>query len=376
MATKNLSNTKVKFGKGGKEKERERIAVKKRTKKPGKTLLSDAELDANRPFYCTCCGSKYTQKASNFFKSYSPLFASNDGYLPVCKECVEKYYENLVSFFNGNEERAIERLCQLFDWYYRPDASEVSIGMKSTRVESYLATIVLKQYKSRGTDFLQTIRDVTENGPMITGTLQQAPNEKNGDDEFASDYLPTMEVVKRWGKGMHAEDYEYLEEQYADWLDKVKIETKSQDELIKAICIAQLNVRNAQRQGGKVAEAMKALTDLMANCNLTPRQASDSASANINQSSLGQLIKRIEDEEPIPEPTDEFKDPDRIRHYITTFFYGHLARALHIKNDYQKAYDEEMAKYTVVPPENDDGVEAISDMFGSGDESDEGDGIQ
>jgi len=356
----NLSNTKIKFGKGGAPKERERIEFKKRQPKPGKTILSEAEMDANHPVYCTCCGKKYTQKATNFYKSFSPLFASNEGFLPICKECVENYYGSLVTFFNGNEERAVERLCQLFDWYYRPDASAASIGMRSTRLESYLGTIILKQYKGRGTDYLQTIRDVTENGPMITGTLPQKPDENA--DEFASEYLPTMEVIKRWGKGMHSEDYEYLEEQYADWLDKVKIETKSQDELIKAICFAQLNVRNAQRYGGKVAEAMKALTDLMANCNLTPKQESTANQQSATQATFGQFIAMIEQDEPIPEPQGAFKDPDGIRDYVSAWFYGHLAHDLRIRNNYDKEYQDAMSKYTVVRPEDDD---SVADIFAS-----------
>ena len=108
---------------------------------------------------------------------------------------------------------------------------------------------------------------------------------------------------------------------------------------------------------------MKSLTDLMANCNLTPRQASETANSSSTQLCLGQLIKRIEDEEPIAEASPEFKDPDGIRKYIGTFFFGHLAKALHIKNDNQAEYDAEIAKYTVVPPEIDDDVEAVSDIF-------------
>lgn len=358
MATKKqtIAEAKIGFGKPPK-------------KPPTPRTLTEAEMDKNRDHYCVCCGKKYPRQQGNFMRSYSMLWAGNGGYLTTCKTCVEKYFKELKKFYDGDEEKALERMCQIFDWFYSYELSQQSIGVKDSRIESYLSIISITKNLNRGRDYLQTIRNVSNNGPMITSldglrdTQDDGDVDLNGDDDDVYEFEVTKEIAKRWGKGMHAEEYEYLEEQYADWCDKTKVESKSQEELIKAICLAQFNVREAQRRGGKVAEAMKALTDLMTNCNLTPRQASESANMDAMQISFGQLIKQIEDEEPIPEPEEEFKDPDGIRKYLTTYFYGHLAKALHIKNDFQKEYEEEISKYTVLPPDGGD-QSAFEEIFG------------
>ena len=220
----------------------------------------------------------------------------------------------------------------------------------------------------RGETFLDTVRDEFE-ASKIVRTLDDSQIDMGDEEPF----VVTKDMVRRWSTGMEPREYEFLEGEYADWCNKVEVKSKSQEELIKAICLAQLNVRRAQSLGNSkmVTDSMKSLTDLMANCNLTPRQASETANSSSTQMCLGQLIKRIEDEEPIPEPSEEFKDPDGIRKYISTFFFGHLAKALHIKNDYQRAYDEEMAKYTVELPKDGDGIDDIEGLFDNADEDGE-----
>lgn len=137
--------------------------------------------------------------------------------------------------------------------------------------------------------------------------------------------------------------------------------------------MAQLNVRTAQANGSRVEAAMKALTDLMANCNLTPKQKSEQENLTETQATYGQFIRKLENERPISEPDEEFKDPDRIKWYIKVFFFGHLAKALGIKNDDARAYEQEMAKNAVTNlSESESEKITIDDIFGSADDSEEG----
>ena len=319
-----------------------------------------------KKFRCCMCGNEWTVQKGNFLSGgKSPLWKANGGYLPFCKTCCETLMASMISFYGGNEEHALRHVCRIFDWYYDEAASAmtlVQVHSGNSRINIYPSKMCTRQVALHGETYLDTVRDDYENEVIMKAAAASAV--KSSEE---NPFEVTKDMLRRWSTGMSPQEYEFLENEYTDWNNKVEVKTKSQEELIKAICLAQLNVRRAQATGnGKsVAESMKALTDLMTNCNLTPRQASEIANSSSTQMCLGQLIKKIEDEEPFPEANDEFKDPDGIRRYLSAFFFGHLAKALHIKNDSQKIYDEEMAKYTVEPPEETDGTESISadDLF-------------
>lgn len=320
----------------------------------------------NKRFRCVMCGNEWATQKGNFPSGGgSPLWKGNGGFLPFCRSCCEAMMENMVAFYNGNEEHALRHLCRTFDWYYSEAASVMTLNQVragNSRLMLYPSKACTRQVSQCGETFLDTIRDDYEASKKVRSTDDLS---QNIDTEAEEPFVVTKDMLRRWSTGMAPDEYEFLENEYDDWRNKVEVTTKSQEELIKAICLAQLNVRRAQHAGNtkSVAEAMKSLTDLMANCNLTPRQASEIANSSSTQLCLGQLIKRIEDEEPIAEPIGEFKDPDGIRQYIDTFFYGHLAKALHIKNDHQAAYEEEMSKYTVAPPSIDDEADAVDDIL-------------
>ena len=154
-----------------------------------------------------------------------------------------------------------------------------------------------------------------------------------------------------FGVGYKPDEYYYLREQYDEWITRYEAKTKAQEELFKAICITQLTIRRAQQQNNPkaIADATKSFQDLLGSANLKPSQNNDNAL--VEQNTFGTLIKKWEDERPIPEAEDEFKDVDGIKRYIDAYFFGHLAKVMKIDNDYSKIYDEEMAKYTVQKPQ-------------------------
>ncbi|WOI45571.1 hypothetical protein [Acidovorax sp. BLS4] len=55
---------------------------------------SAEQFDPNKHKYkCSCCGKGFSgQQKHNFQKSNSPLFQANDGFLPWCKECTDRYF--------------------------------------------------------------------------------------------------------------------------------------------------------------------------------------------------------------------------------------------------------------------------------------------
>ena len=314
--------------------------------------------DERSEFYCCCCGKKYTKQKGNFPFSNSPLFAGNMSYVPICKNCIEKYFITLTDFFSGNEEKAMDRMCQVCDWYYNDDimAATRKISSDRSRVGAYPSKAQLPQNKSRGTTYLDTIKD------------RASVNINDFSDyEEAREDLAELKVKKKtismFGMGYSMEQYKFLQEQFDDWTGRCECKTKAQEELFKNLCIAQLNIQIAQQTGGKVKDAMDTFQSLLGSANLKPVQNNDNALAD--SQSFGTLIKKFEEEKPIPEPDPEWKDVDGIVKYSTVYFLGHLCKMIGVKNSYARMYDEEMAKYRVEKPQYEGDDEALFDaVFG------------
>lgn len=312
-----------------------------------------------RLYYCTACGKSFKKQDSNFCKSLSPLFAGNNGYVHICKKCTDKLYYNLVDYFSKNEEKAMDRMCQLFDWYYSDEifAATRKISADRSRVCAYPAKANLPQYQAKDKTYIDTIAD------RVTKTIDDLEDleELKQDKEIKV----SQKTIKFFGLGYTPEQYIFLQSQYEDWTKRHVCETKAQEELFKNLCIAQLNINIAQQTNGKVSEAMKTFQDLLGSANLKPTQTNDNALADTN--TFGTLIKRWEEDKPIPEPDPEWKDVDGIIRYISIYFLGHLCKMMGIKNSYSRMYEDEMAKYKVEKPEYEGDDEALFDAVFNGD---------
>ena len=64
------------------------------------------------------------------------------------------------------------------------------------------------------------------------------------------------------------------------------------------------------------------------------------------QATFGTLIKKWENEEPIPDPLPEWKEKD-IFEYVKIWFLRHLSKMLNLNNPYQEDYEKELKEYEV-----------------------------
>jgi len=297
-------------------------------------------------YRCSCCGKTFKSQRNNFSVSSSPLFAGNNGFIPFCKNCVDTYYLKLVEFYSGNEEHAIERCCQIFDWFYSDNIAAMtqkSLSAGKTRIGLYPSKMNIVQDKGCAT-YLDTI-ERKENDTI--NNISELKELNNGDEGIQV----SEEDINMFGAGYKPDEYVFLREQFDEWVTRHEAKTKAQEELFKALCMAQLLIRRAQQQNNPkgVAEAFKSFQDLLGSANLKPNQNNDNSL--VEQNTFGTLIKKWEDEQPIPELDEEFRDVDYIKKYIDTFFFGHLSKAMKIENDYAAKYEEEMSKYTVTKQE-------------------------
>ena len=190
---------------------------------------SSEQFDTNKHKYkCSCCGKGYNSLKNNFQKSNSPLFQSNDGYLPWCKDCTDKYMTQLTAFYSGNEEHAIEHFCQQVDWVYdiEPLKCAREISSDRSRISSYAAKKNLN-VGGRKTYFDTLKYNYEQRQDEIITSREQAKSEES---------TITASAVDRWGVGFTEQDYKNLDEHYR-MLKKVNPNIDSNQEIfVKDLC--------------------------------------------------------------------------------------------------------------------------------------------
>lgn len=306
----------------------------------------------DQTYKCSCCGKEYDKQEGNFYKTRSVLYQGNGGYLTFCKNCVDTYFQQLVGFYSGDERNAVEHCCRIFDWYYNEFAFNKARDAKSARslISAYSAKSNMSQVLDKGTTYLDTLRENHDAKILENPTQNIANSFENGDNYAGIPDEELQELIVFFGGGYKNEEYKFLQDQYEDWKTRYECQTKAQEELFKSLSIVQLAIQNAQKQGQykTVIDLMKTFQDLLGSANLKPAQITEVSN---DECTFGTLIKTLEDERPVPEVAEEFKDVDNIYKYIDTYFLGHLCNLVHVKNDHEAEYKKEMAKYTVTPPQ-------------------------
>jgi len=284
--------------------------------------------------YCHGCNEFHA--VSNFYND--KRFAS--GVYPLCKKKLLEMatdYDKKEKVYVDNREKTIA-VFQMLDIpfidsvYQRAlQSTQNSVGEKN-RATAYQHTLTiiksLPQYKD----------DTFKNSEF--GDLG------NPDDEQLSKRKPRREIIKLFGSGFPNEDYLYLQDQYDDWCARTQVDSKSQQTYVAQICLQSLDIYKDRKSGRDVTKKLDALDKLMNSANLQPKQNVDNAASD--SLTFSQMIERWENNKPIPEPSEEFKDVDGIGKYIRVWFTGWLCKAFGIRADvFTEEYEEEINKYTV-----------------------------
>lgn len=189
----------------------------------------DTPFDAKKnKFKCSCCGKGFNSQKANFQKSSSPLFQANDGFLPWCKDCTDKYVSILTAFYSNNEEHAIEHFCQQADWVYdiEPLKCAREISSDRSRISHYAAKKNLN-VDGRKTYFDSIVFDYENNQVNVIKSIEQV---KSGGST-----IPAT-AVDRWGIGLNEWDYNILEDHYKMLRRNNPNADNNQEIFIKSLC--------------------------------------------------------------------------------------------------------------------------------------------
>lgn len=327
------------------------------------TCNEEQEIMLKKPYKCVTCGKRYSTQHNNFSYSQSPLYNGNNHFLPTCITCLENLVEQYTVML-GSQNEAIKRVCLHYDIYISDSLlnSCKKIDSDRSRIRNYIKHCNLQQNAGKTYDTY-----LKETNSDSLNSLDEVDELKSGGELKVS-----KKTVAFFGLGYTPDQYKFLQDQYDDWTHRHECRTKSQEEVFKNLCIAQLNIQIAQQTGGKVKDAIDSFQSLLGTANLKPCQTNENALAD--QNTFGTLIKKWETELPISEPDPEWKDVDGIAKYIHVYFLGHLCKMMGIKNSYSRMYDEEMDKYKVEKPEYEGDDEALFDaVFSSKNGDNDGD---
>lgn len=322
-------------------------------KKRGELKVSAAAKDVLRhgvtgDYRCTCCGELYHEQPANFYRTRNPLYRANNGYLTVCKRCMNDLYNKYVMRFDS-EDAAIERVCDMFNLPFRDTIVQGSFRRvgEETRLDCYMRRVMMPAYMN------DTYDDV------ILARREEAAKIKDPEQITEEhDTYDLQKLLRFWGPGFEDNELVFLQDEYNDWRTRYECQSKAQEEIFKNISRLQLMANRAQEKGNTKAymEAVKLIQDLTGDANIKPSKVNDNTLAD--QNTFGTLIKKWEEHDPIADPDPAWQDVDGIKHYITTWFLGHLCRIFGVKNDAADEYEREVEKYTVHPPEYTDDEEA------------------
>lgn len=304
---------------------------------------------------CPSCGEFITR--NNFY-------SSNDyaiGVYPECKKCLLAEVEQRKKKTDKPNEtkESVKRVLQKMNLPYIDELYESSIKTVSDEVNE-------KNRKSPFLAYLVPVKSLPQYKNLTWADSEFEDGYVSDDDEIKISQKMLKDAKKRFGKGYSNEDLMFLETEYQDWTKRYACENKAQELLFKRICFKQLNIDKAEKKGVDTKELDKSLQELMGSLSVKPSQSNSNALTEAK--TFGQLIQKWEEEEPIPEPDEDFKDVDRIGLYIDVFFKGHLSKMMGLKNAFSALYERFMAKYTVTKPEYDEDTdsEALFDqIFGT-----------
>lgn len=297
-------------------------------------------------YTCFYCGKEYVN--TNFYNSNSEFY-SNIGKIPYCKQCIEKFYQQYFEKYTNEgcltpEKKAVQRLCMIFDIYYRDDVFASSMNkikesnMNISPMGQYMKTIQLQQYNRNKESYENTIYEAEQENFAMASI-----------SDLSSEITVDQKTIDFFGSGFTDEDYKYLKREYDDWTARHECNTKAQEEIFKRICFKQLEILKATRRGEDTKHFDATFRDLLDTARLQPKQNAGDTTAD-NQT-FGTLIDKWENEKPLPEIDEELKDVDNIGFYIDTFFKGHTCKMLNVKNAFSNLYSSMMKQFTVNKPE-------------------------
>ena len=279
-------------------------------------LFSSKEVKFLAKIKCTSCG-KLQDERREYYATNSDLY-NDTGRLTLCKSCIDhrfnKTYEKLK-----DDKLAAKKLFQLLDVYFDDDLYETCKN-KTRWLGEYMriinSNVRYKNLSSLDNGYVEEVVEISE----------------VNDDTKSNIQIPNK-IVRKWGKGFDYDDYQFLEDKFKEFTSTYECRTPAQKTIFEQICKCLLRSEKAFVEGdaNKIDKLNNSLSRLMADGNIKPIQ--EASVSDDDAMSIGKWINRIEQERPIGEPCEQFKDVDGIIKYITKWFTKQMYKVFDVDSE-------------------------------------------
>jgi len=278
-----------------------------------KSLIRTSGKSDEKLIYCRKC---MKDKAAKEYYSATDTVLDKNNFMSICRKCCGEIYDNAFTV-ERNFEKALLRTCKILNVGWNSgavDSTRTHIDKLKARGQEDISVFGI--YKSKLSTLSNLADDQTLTFEEPSRNAYVDPNEVISDDEEFNKYLKSF-----WGAGLQFEDYEFLESELNRYKKTHKCDTATEESLLRQICFAEFDIRNARISGGTPdANVIKRLQELMKTASIDPAKAA-SANSGKSQETFSAFIKTIENNEPAEFYKNKalFKDFDNLDFYFKKY---------------------------------------------------------
>jgi len=309
--------------------------------------------------YCRKCMRNLPAK--DFFECTDAGFIDANGLMSVCKECIQKMYDELYSE-NQSMEKTIHKMCTSLNVTYSNDAVNAAKAHITTLLDSgKVVNAIFSIYKMKLTATKKSmdksgLEDMTYED-VATIFTSEAVNTKE---------IPIpQDVIDFWGKDLRRGDIEFLETEYANFKQTHKADTYAEIVLLKEVCYTLLDIKNKRANSDDIEDAVKQLQALMKNLAISPN-AVNASNANKGSETFGLWIRDIEKEEPaqwlMTDPRgDIYRDVGNAEDYFKKYIVRPLKNFITGSKDFNLDDEKMDDEFSLLDPEEASDFRFIND---------------
>lgn len=305
------------------------MAEKKSTKtapkkSPKKATKKDESLKViNKGYgYCTmqlseiCRENKGIIEIENFYTAVIGEIYSN-GRFNICKDCMKEYVYDLKGEIDLNR---LKKVLRIYDLPFLHKAFNTAFNGTKETLGSYMRCINLNHGDKTWMD---------------SDGLNLSIESFKGEE-----FIVTNEIKRRWGKGKSDEDYQWLEDTYAEWLEKNKSDTMGEQKTFKYITMKEFEIMKGWEVHDNTKDAEDSLRKFMSNANVVPKEIKE-ITGNESDECYGVYIKEIEKFRPAEffEKLKLYFDFDGLIDYLNRFVFRPLKNLLLKTKEYDKEFN-------------------------------------
>lgn len=281
--------------------------------------------DSEKGCNCTKCDRPFSSR--NFYKSVG--IHSKNGYLTICKECLNENYNRFVKEYR-NSKKAVQRICMVYDIYYKDAIYDMcDDGENNVSIAKYIQKTNMIHYKGK------TFEDSLKEGFYFTGDtngISLGLSENSGEPEV------DPKLIEKWGSGFSYYDYQILEEHYKKLTRNNKNNSDNQDIFINSLCHLYMLMMKSLKENDLdgYAKANEQYSKTFTKAGLKTVQEVDIGSDDC----WGEWVRRIEDYTPAEYYKNKslFSDFDNIGEYFNRFVLRPLRNLMHGTTDRDEEY--------------------------------------